>query len=78
MARKRENEYRDPATGQYSYFGDFDRLCVCGHSLGAHIAGGFECGTNPADYPETKGCQCQKFKPTRNPLTEAQGKDLGK
>ena len=53
----RKNEYREPGTGKYAYFGRFNRLCVCGHRLGVHIAGGFECGE--------KDCDCQKFKPTR-------------
>lgn len=67
---KRENEYRDPLTKQYAYMGNFERMCVCGHRLACHIAGGFECGTIPNDYPESKGCQCVKFSPLR--LTKAQ------
>jgi hypothetical protein len=59
---RRENEYREPGNGKFSYFGDFDRLCKCGHSLGVHIAGGFECGTDPTD--ESAGCACQRFKPS--------------
>ena len=59
------NEYRDPVTKRYSYFGNFDRLCVCGHTPGVHIAGGFECGTSI----ETQGCQCLKFKPAKTKKT---------
>lgn len=29
--------------GKYAFDGDFDRLCVCGHTLGVHSAG------SPAD-----------------------------
>lgn len=37
MARKRETD------GKYAHEGDWDRLCVCGHTLGVHGAG------SPAD-----------------------------
>jgi hypothetical protein len=59
MARSRKNEYRDPITKRYAYFGGFDRICKCGHRLGDHIAGGFECGITK----EAEGCACQKFRP---------------
>lgn len=68
---KRQNTYREPGTGRYSYFGDFDRLCRCGHSLGVHVAGGFECGADPygkdehgRSEPEAAGCTCEKFRPS--------------
>lgn len=63
---KRANTYREPGTGRYSYFGDFDRLCKCGHSLGVHIAGGYECGTDPTGggEPESAGCKCERFRPS--------------
>ena len=51
-----KKEYREPGTGRYSYWNGFDRICKCGHTLGIHIAGGFECGG--------KDCTCQKFKPS--------------
>lgn len=56
---------RDPVSGQYAFDGNLSRLCVCGHELGKHIHGGWECGTAPSLYPETKGCKCQKFRPSR-------------
>lgn len=69
MAAKRENEYRDGATGRYSYFGGFDRLCVCGHTLGIHCAGGFDCfagsNCNIPDDPGGLRCDCQKFRLSR-------------
>jgi hypothetical protein len=65
MERKKVYRTRDPLNGQYAYDGDMSRLCKCGHKLGAHIAGGFECGTIPCDFPETKGCQCIKFRPAK-------------
>lgn len=55
-----KNKYRNH-NGQFGYFGDFERLCKCGHTLGLHIAGGHECGTSA----ETKGCQCIKFTPVK-------------
>jgi hypothetical protein len=73
MAKKRENEYRDPTTGRFDYFGDFDRLCKCGHSLGVHIAGGYECGTDTSgnNEPEAAGCKCQRFRPSGKRRTPA-------
>lgn len=58
--------YREPGTGKYAYFGDFDRLCKCGHTLGVHIAGGFECGADARGNNEAgaEGCECQKFRPS--------------
>lgn len=62
----RDKTYREPGTGRYSYYGDFDRLCKCGHSLGVHIAGGFECGTDPTGNGELEavGCTCERFRPS--------------
>lgn len=48
--------------GKFQYNGKFNRVCICGHTLGAHIHGGRECGTNALDFPESKNCECQKFK----------------
>lgn len=71
-------EYRDPETGQYAYWNNFDRVCECGHTLGIHCAGGFDCFACPpgkGPFPVeglTEHCTCQKFKPQRKrrtPLT---------
>lgn len=59
------DQIREPTTGRYAFDGKWERLCTCGHKLGAHIAGGFECGTDPNGYPETRGCNCQRFRPSR-------------
>lgn len=66
MVVDRKNGYRKPDTGRYAYWNDFDRLCKCGHSLGVHIAGGFECGTDAIgnNEPEAAGCTCEKFRPS--------------
>lgn len=71
--------YREPGTGRYAYWNDFERLCVCGHTLGQHVAGGFECLCGPngiiEHHAETR-CECQKFRPSRKkprPTEEAGG-----
>ena len=52
--------------GRYT-FSDLDRLCRCGHTLGAHGAIGArgcmadECFEPESDVP----CDCAKFKPKR-------------
>lgn len=51
--------YREPGTGRYAFWNDFERLCKCGHTLGVHIAGGFECGID-----EAIGCKCERFVPS--------------
>jgi hypothetical protein len=62
--------------GRYDYKNDWDRLCVCGHTLGVHCAG------SPADcllyshsdrdqvvqdhkHQPDKNCGCEKFRPRR-------------
>lgn len=66
--RKRE------VNGQYAYDGNLDRLCVCGHTLGAHSCGSpsgclfyslpvcEQTGNPGADKPE---CGCVKFRLSR-------------
>lgn len=57
---------RDPTNGQFAFDNNFDRMCKCGHPLGAHLSGGFDCGVTPGDYPESKDCKCLKFRPKRS------------
>lgn len=73
MAEDRKNEYRG-ADGRYEYFGGFDRVCVCGHTLGIHCAGGWDCFAVPVSETGCKdfqveglekACDCQKFRPSR-------------
>lgn len=55
-------------TGQYAFQENWDRMCRCGHTLGAHTAGGFRClNDNETIGPECDGtpCDCQKFRPKR-------------
>lgn len=62
----RQRQLRDRATGQYAWDGDMSRMCVCGHTLGVHCAGGFDC-MNGSGCPGATGepCDCQKFQLSR-------------
>lgn len=67
-----KRQLRDPQTGQYAYDGNWGRMCVCGHTLGVHCAGGFECfaGTNCLNDPQPgTRCACQKFRQSRKVRT---------
>lgn len=70
-----QRRYREPGTGRFSFWGDFDRLCKCGHSLGVHVAGGFDCGADPigSEEPDAEGCQCQRFRPSGKRRARAAG-----
>lgn len=48
--------------GQYTY-SSLDRMCVCGHRLGQHLAGSRKGQAGECDCGE--GCACEKFKATR-------------
>lgn len=58
--------YREPS-GRFAYWNKFDRLCTCGHTLGVHVAGGFDCLNGTKSVPGASGdpCKCEKFKPSR-------------
>lgn len=65
---------RDDRNGQFAYDGKFERLCICGHTLGVHAVGGFDClaGTNCLDDPHPgKHCDCQKFRQSRRKMVSA-------
>jgi hypothetical protein len=57
------NQAREKTTGRYAFDGRFDRACVCGHTLGVHIAGGFECINH--DVGDGKRCDCLRFREKR-------------
>jgi hypothetical protein len=65
------NQIRDNVTGQYAFDGNMDRVCVCGHTLGIHCAGGFDCFAQPTEghpfYVEglVAPCDCQRFHQSR-------------
>lgn len=63
---------RDRSNGRYTFDGNMERLCVCGHTLGKH------CAEAPHDClahsmsdatPDEKACQCPKFRPSRKKNT---------
>lgn len=59
---------RDTHTGQFAYDGNFDRMCDCGHTLGFHADGGFDCLTGsgcPGDPHPGVTCDCRKFRQSR-------------
>ncbi len=56
-----KNRTRDPVTGQYAYFDNFDRMCRCGHTLGNHVHGGSECVNH--DTGDGQHCGCVEFRP---------------
>jgi hypothetical protein len=66
--RKRETD------GKYAFDGDLDRMCVCGHTLGAHSNGSpADCLFYSLPAVERKGqpgedrheCGCVKFRLSR-------------
>lgn len=68
MMKDARSQPRDQATGQYAWSGDMARMCVCGHTLGVHCAGGFDClvGTNCLHDPHPGTfCDCKKFRLSR-------------
>ncbi len=58
---------REKQSGRYGFEGGLERVCVCGHTLGAHTAAApHECGTvDPRVHPEAVGCECRRFRPSR-------------
>lgn len=56
---------RNKKTGQYSFEGNWDRLCVCGHRLGAHAGEPpHDCFSGQMD-DGGEYCDCPKFRPSR-------------
>lgn len=65
-------QYRDPETGQFAFDERWARKCVCGHTLGVHVAGGFDCIVHDVGRDDPDGedktfepCNCAKFRPSR-------------
>ncbi len=56
-----EQDTRDPVTGQFSFGDNLNRKCKCGHTLGIHTQGGFECLNQ--DTGDGTQCDCAKFRP---------------
>lgn len=55
---------REANTGKYTFDGDMDRLCVCGHRLGIHTLDRKRINGKPRQ-PCDNGCKCECFKPAR-------------
>lgn len=64
----RKIQLRDPTNNQFAFQNNWKRLCVCGHNLGVHTAGGFDC-LNEDNHcsPDATGdaCNCHKFRPKK-------------
>jgi len=67
---------RNRHTGQYSFEGNYERLCVCGHTLGTHAAEPpHDCFNEDTGIESATGevCECKRFRPSKKkPLTNTQ------
>lgn len=64
MEAAKHAQNRDGRNGRYTFDGDMERLCVCGHTLGHHFGGApHECAVSTMK-PYTP-CDCPKFRPSR-------------
>lgn len=54
---------RDRDTGRFAHEENWDRLCVCGHTLGNHTAA--STGKYRPCIEPTCECECEKFKPAK-------------
>jgi hypothetical protein len=64
--RRARYQNRDERNGQFTFDGNLQRLCVCGHTLGSHYAvAPHECCV--------KDCDCiNRFRPSRRrPASES-------
>lgn len=66
------------STGRYTFDGNLDRMCVCGHTLGVHSCGDDAgCIFYSLSQAERLGqpgenhkdCGCQRFRQSRRTLT---------
>jgi hypothetical protein len=52
--------------GRFTYDGDYDRLCRCGHRLGVHAgAAPHDCFNEDPSVGDGCECKCQKFRPAK-------------
>lgn len=59
---------RNHKTGQFSYEGNYERMCICGHTLGIHAAEApHDCFNEDTGIKGTTGesCSCAKFRPKK-------------
>ena len=78
MAHDEHAQVRDPVTGQFAYEGDWSRMCTCGHTLGVHVHGGFDCLNGESiDGATGEPCDCTRFRPSRRRRPEGCVGDAG-
>jgi len=68
MSKLTKAQNRERSTGRYSFDGDLDRLCVCGHPLGLHMGEApHDCAVSTfSDIDPNKAeCDCPRFRPAR-------------
>jgi hypothetical protein len=59
MEEPKKRKVRDVRTGEFAFDNNFDRMCVCGHTLGVHVHGGWDCGLNPPITLKQKGARAK-------------------
>jgi hypothetical protein len=67
ISKLSQDRERERGTGRYVHDGHWDRLCVCGHTLGHHTAAAAE-GQRPCiecDFDPDSKCDCIRFRPQR-------------
>lgn len=73
MANDKHEQEREHGSGQYTFEGGYERLCVCGHPLGVHTAARAKvdgvsqqpCMHEDLGGADAEPCSCSLFKPTR-------------
>jgi hypothetical protein len=62
--------------GKYTFDGNLERLCVCGHELGNHSGEAPHdclCPTFSIRDPRRAACNCEKFRPARYQIGSRRG-----
>lgn len=65
MMSKKETNPKREQNGQYAYHNNWERLCVCGHSLGDHCIGSPKDCMVSTMSPDYLPCDCQQFRLSR-------------
>lgn len=69
-----QTQARNRQSGQYSYEGNFDRLCKCGRTLGVHDAEAPHPFGDMMMDPREGLPECSRFRPATPKLTAEQKK----
>lgn len=67
----KRDKVRDPVSGRYAFNGNYDRRCKCGHALGGHVHGGFDCLVGESSDCPGERCPCTKFRSALTPKGES-------